>query len=61
MTTVTKTPTLVGALVAVALLAAYVTLTVTGHDGSAILGALIGWIGGAGTPAVTQAVTKTGT
>ena len=56
---VTKTTTLIGATVGVALLAAYVVLTVANHDGSPILYVLVGWLGGAGTPAVTAAVKKT--
>ena len=54
----TKTISLVGAGVAVALLAAYVVLTVTNHDANAILGALLGWLGGVSAPAAAQAVTK---
>ena len=52
----TKTTTLIGAVIGVALLAAYVVLTVAHDDGSPILYVLIGWLGGSGTPAVTSAV-----
>ena len=38
--------------VVLALLAAYVVMTVTGHDATALLGLLAGYIGGAGTAAV---------
>lgn len=54
----TKTTTLVGAIVGIALLAAYVVLTVANHDGSPILYVLVGWLGGSGTPAVTAAIKK---
>lgn len=55
---VTKTTTLIGAVVAIALLAAYVVVTVTNHDATAILYVLVGWLGGSGTPAVTAAIKK---
>lgn len=43
-------------LVTVALIAAYVIVTVTNHDGTGLLGALIGWLGGAGVaPAIDRA------
>jgi hypothetical protein len=56
----TKTAYIVGALIAVALLAAYVIITVTDHDGTGLLGALIGWLGGISLPAATQKATPNG-
>lgn len=56
----TKTTTVVGAIVAVSLLAAYVVVTISGHDASQILYVLIGWLGGSGTPAVAAAVKRQG-
>ncbi len=50
----TKTTTIIGAVVGVALLAAYVIVTVTGHDASSLLYVLVGWLGGSGTPAVAK-------
>lgn len=54
----TKITTIIGAVVTVALLAAYVAVTVTGHDGTAILTLTAGWIGGSATPAITSAVKR---
>lgn len=54
----TKTQYLVVGFVAAALIAAYVIVTVTNHDGNGILGILIGWLGGSGVKPVTEAVTK---
>lgn len=49
---------LIAHLVTVALLvAAYTALTIAGHDATAVLGALGGYLGGAGVSAVS-AVTK---
>lgn len=42
-------------LVTVAFIVGYIALTVTGHDGTAFLGLLAGWIGRAG---VGAALTK---
>lgn len=51
-----KTQLAVVGLVTVALIAAYVIVTVTNHDGTGLLGALIGWLGGAGVaPAIDKA------
>lgn len=55
----TKTTYIIGAVIAVALLVAYVVITVTDHDGTGLLGALIGWLGGLGLPASAKAVTNT--
>ena len=41
-------------IVIVALLTAYVTLSVTGHDGTALLGTLGGYVGGAGVTTVAN-------
>jgi hypothetical protein len=46
---VNKTSYIVMAVIALGLLAAYVIITVTGHDGTGLLGALVGWLGGSGT------------
>jgi hypothetical protein len=53
-------PLLLHTLVVVILVGAYVALTVTGNDGSAILGVLIGYLGGAGTATVITRAEKTG-
>lgn len=51
-----KTQAIVAAAVAVALVVAYVVVTVTGHDGTGLLGALVGWLaGGASQPLVQKA------
>lgn len=51
-----KVQLVVSAVVAVALVAAYVVVTVTGHDGTGLLGALAGWLaGGASQPLVQKA------
>lgn len=47
----TKTQGIYGAAVALGLLAAYVALTLAGHDGSLLLGALLGQLGGTGLTA----------
>lgn len=39
-------------IIVVALIAAYVAVTLAGHDGTAVLTALGGYIGGAGVAAV---------
>lgn len=39
----------------VVLVAAYTALTIAGHDGTALLGALGGYLGGAGVNAVATA------
>lgn len=39
--------------ITIGLLAAYVVLTVLNHDGTALLGALGGYLGGAGVAAVS--------
>lgn len=36
------------------LLAAYVVLTITGNDGNALLGVLVGYLGGAGVQKATS-------
>lgn len=36
-------------IVLAALIAAYTVLTATGHDGTALIGAFAGYLGGAGT------------
>ena len=49
-------PLLLHTMVVLCLVGAYVALTVTHNDGSAILGVLIGYLGGAGTAtAITRA------
>jgi hypothetical protein len=40
--------------VALALIAAYVVVTVTGSDGNGLLGALLGWLAGGGATAATS-------
>lgn len=60
MTMVTRTATIIGAAVGIALLTAYVIVTVTNHDGTALLALLVGWLGGSSVPAVSSAVTKSG-
>jgi hypothetical protein len=42
-------PLLLHTIVVVALIGAYVGLTVSGNDGSAVLGVLVGYLGGAAT------------
>lgn len=42
-------------LVAVCLIVAYVIVTVTGHDGNALLGILVGYLGGASAERSAQA------
>lgn len=44
-------------LVTLALIGAYVAMTVLNHDGNPLLGVLIGYLGGAG---VSQATTSAG-
>lgn len=56
----TKTTTIIGAVVGIALLVAYVVVTVTNHDASSLLYVLVGWLGGSGTPAVASAVKSNG-
>jgi hypothetical protein len=46
------TQAIIDAVVTVALIAAYVTMSVTGHDGTAILAVLVGYLGRAGTAAI---------
>jgi len=41
-----RTQLVIGFLVAALLIVAYVIVTVTNHDGSGLLGALLGWLGG---------------
>jgi hypothetical protein len=48
------TQAIIDAIVTVALIAAYAALTVTGHDGTAILGVLAGYLGRAGTAALAS-------
>lgn len=43
------------AAIAFALLISYVVITVSGHDGTALLALLVGYIGGAAPPAVLRA------
>lgn len=46
-------------IVVLALLAAYVVLTVLGHDATALLGLLVGYIGGVGSvAAISKAETS---
>jgi hypothetical protein len=47
---------IVSAFVTVALIVAYVVITVTGGDGSALLGLLAGWIGGTAVHPTVKAV-----
>lgn len=51
-----STSSLIGFAVALALLVAYVVLTVLGHDATAVLTLLVGWLGGASTPVAVAAV-----
>lgn len=47
-----------GAAIAVALVASYTIVTVTGNDATGLLGALVGWLGGLAVPAGSAAVAK---
>lgn len=47
---------IIAAVIALALLAAYVILTVTNHDGTGLLGALLGWLSGISVPSVAQKI-----
>jgi hypothetical protein len=48
---------IVSAFVTVALIVAYVVITVSGGDGTALLGLLAGWIGGTSVHPTVKAVT----
>ena len=54
-----KVQIIAGAVTSVALLAAYVALTIAGHDASLLLGALIGQVGQGGLQAVAGATKAT--
>jgi hypothetical protein len=53
-----KTTAIIGAAITVALIAAYVIVTVTNHDANAVLAALVGYLGGTTTHSVATAVNK---
>lgn len=52
--TVTKTQLIIGAVIAGMLLTGYVIVTVTNHDGTALLTALVGWLAGVGVAPATR-------
>lgn len=49
---------IIGAIVAAMLIVAYVVVTVTNHDGTALLGILLGWLGGLGLAPAAKAATS---
>lgn len=53
-------PLLLHTIVVLALLGAYLAITLTGHDGTAILGVLGGYLGGAGTQGAITAAERKG-
>lgn len=50
-----KMQALLGLVVILALLVSYVVITVTGHDGTALLTLIVGYVGGAAPAAVARA------